>query len=161
MNPTDNTEMNSICCTEAAPGQATTLANIPLTGTQSTSDLKTLLLRCRDLHKRHDQTNVRCWEIDGPVPSTGLACQTLRANELQNSLDTMTRLADRLASADTPRALPSFKPKKVKDLEPFTGIQTDLKCFKNQLTRVLAAVGCYTDIQHQLHYCFSLLKGDA
>ena len=58
MNSTDNTELNYICCTEAALGQATALANIPLTGTESTSDLKTLLLRCHELLKRLDQTNV-------------------------------------------------------------------------------------------------------
>ena len=73
----------------------------------------------------------------------------------------MTRLADRLASLETPRALPAFKPKEVKDPEPFTGIQTDLKRFKNQLALVLADVGRFTDTQHQLRYCFSLLKGDA
>ena len=73
----------------------------------------------------------------------------------------MTRLADRLASLETPRAMPTFKPKEVKDPEPFTGIETDLKRFKNQLSLVLANVGRFTDIQHQLRYCFSLLKGDA
>ena len=44
MNSTDNTELNYICSTEAALGQATPLANIPLTGTESPTDLKTLLL---------------------------------------------------------------------------------------------------------------------
>ena len=72
----------------------------------------------------------------------------------------MTWLADRLASPETPRVLPSFKPKKVKDPEPFTGIQTDLKRCKNQLALVLADVERFTDIQHQLRYCFSRLKGD-
>ena len=73
----------------------------------------------------------------------------------------MTRLADRLASLETPRALPSFKPKEVKDPEPFTGIQTDLKRFKNQLALFLADVGRFTDIQHQLRDCYSILNGDA
>ena len=41
----------------------------------------------------------------------------------------------------------TFKPKEVKDPEPFTGIQTDLKRFMNQLALVLADVGCFTDIQ--------------
>ena len=161
MNSTDNTELNYICYTEVALGQATTLANNPLTGTESTSDLKTLLLRCRELHKHLDHTNVHCWEIHELVPSTDLASETLRANKLQNSLDTMTPLADRLASLEAPRVLPSFKPKEVKDPEPFTGIQTDLKRFNNQLAHVLADVERFTDIQHQLRYCFSLLKGDA
>ena len=161
MNSTDNTELNYICCTEAALGQATVLANIPLTGTESTSDLKTLLLRCRELLKRLEHTNVHRWEIDELVPSTDLASETSRANGLQNSLRTMTRLADQLASLETPRALPAFKPKEVKDPEPFTGIQTDLKHFKNQLALVLADVGRFTNIQHQLRYCFSLRKGDA
>ena len=118
MNSTDNTELNYICCTEAALGQATVLTNIPLTGTESTSDLKTFLLRCRELLKRLAQTNFHRWEIDKLVPSTDLACETLRANELQHRLETMTRLADRLASLETPRALPSFKPKDVKDPSP-------------------------------------------
>ena len=161
MNPTDNTELNYICCTVAALGQATALANIPLTETESTSDLKTLLLRCRELLKRYYKTNVHRWEIDKLVLSIDLACDTLRANELQNSLDTMTWLADWLASLETPRALPSFKPKEVKDPEPFTGIQTDLKCLQSQLDLVLADVGRFTNIQHQLRYCCSLLKGDA
>ena len=73
----------------------------------------------------------------------------------------MTRLADRLASLEIPRALPCFKPKEVNNPEPFSGIQTDLKRFKNQLALVAADVGCFTDIQHQLRYYFSLLKGDA
>ena len=62
---------------------------------------------------------------------------------------------------ETPRALPSFKPKEVQDPEPFTDIQTNVKRFTNQLALVLAAVGRFTDIQHQRCYCFSLLKGDA
>ena len=49
INSTDNTELNYICCTEAALGQATVLANLPLTATESPTDLKTLQLRCRDL----------------------------------------------------------------------------------------------------------------
>ena len=73
----------------------------------------------------------------------------------------MTWLADRLVSLEVPRALPSLKPKEIKDPEPCTGIQIDLKRLKNQLAIVLADVGRFTDIQHQLHYCFSLLKGDA
>ena len=58
MNSIDNTELSYICCTEAALGQATALANIPLTGTESTTDLKTLLLRCRDLLKRLEHGKV-------------------------------------------------------------------------------------------------------
>ena len=77
MNSTDNTELNYVCCTEVVLGQATALANIPLTGTESTSDLKTLLLRCRELLKRLDQTNVHRWEIVELVPSTDLARETL------------------------------------------------------------------------------------
>ena len=161
MNSTDNTELNYICFTEAALGQATALANIPITGTESTSDLKTLLLGCRELLRCLDRTNVHYWELDKLVPSTDLASDTLRANKQQNSLDNMTWLAVRLASLETPRARPSYKPKEVKDPEPLTGIQTDLKCFKNQLALVLADVGCFTNIQHQLCYCFSLLKIDA
>ena len=69
MNSTDNTELNFICCTEAALGQATALANIPLTGTESPTDLKTLLLRCRELLKHLDHTNVHRWEIEELVPS--------------------------------------------------------------------------------------------
>ena len=115
MNSTDNTELNYICCTEEALGQATALANIPLTGTESSTDLKTLLLRCRDLLKRLDQSKVHCWEIEELVPSSDLAIETSRANELQNSLGTMTRLAEPLASPETPTAQPAFKPKEVKD----------------------------------------------
>ena len=51
--------------------------------------------------------------------------------------------------------------KEVKDPEPFTGIQTDLKRFNNQLALVLADVGRFTDVQYELRYCFSLLNGDA
>ena len=60
MNSTDNRQLNYICCTEAALGQATgtALAIIPLTGTESPTDLKTLLLRCRELLKRLDHSNV-------------------------------------------------------------------------------------------------------
>ena len=58
MNPTDNTELNYICCTEDALGQATALANIPLTGNESPTDLKTLLLGCIELLKRLDHSNV-------------------------------------------------------------------------------------------------------
>ena len=77
MNSTDNTEQNYICCMEAALGKATALANIPLTGTESTSDLNTHLLRCRELLKRLDYTNVHRWEIDELAPSTDLASETL------------------------------------------------------------------------------------
>ena len=73
----------------------------------------------------------------------------------------MTRLAECFAFLETPTAQPAFKPKEVKDPEPFTGIQTDLKHFKNQLALVLADMGRFTHIQYQLRYCFSLLKGDA
>ena len=137
------------------------MADIPLTGTESSTDLKTLLLRCQDLHKRLDQSKVHRCEIEELVPSTDLAIVTSRANQLQNSLGTMTRLAERLASQETPTAQPAFKRKEVKDPEPFTGIQRHLKRFKNQLALVLADVGCLTDIQHELRYCFSLLKRDA
>ena len=101
MNPTDNTELNYICCTEAALGQATALANIPLTGNESPTELKTLLLRCRELLKRLDHANVHHWEPEELVASSDLASETSRVNELQNSLCTMTRLADRLASLET------------------------------------------------------------
>ena len=148
MNPTENTDINYICCTEAALGQATTLANIPLTGKESPTNLKTFLLRCRGLLKRLDHSNVHRWELDELVASSDLASETLRANELQNSLGTMTWLADRLASLETPHAQPAFKPKEVIDLEPFTGRQIDLKRFKNQLALVLANVGRFTDTQH-------------
>ena len=73
----------------------------------------------------------------------------------------MTQLAERLASLETPTAQPALKPKEVKDLEPYTSIQKDLKRFMNQLVLVLADVGRPTDIQYQLCHCFSLLKGDA
>ena len=58
MNSTDNTRLNYICCTEAALGQATALANIPLAGNESPTNLKTLLLGCRELLKRLDHMNV-------------------------------------------------------------------------------------------------------
>ena len=70
-------------------------------------------------------------------------------------------MADRLSSLETSQAQPAFKPKEVKDPDPFTGSQTDLKRFKNQLALVLADVGRFTDTQHQLRYSFPLLKGDA
>ena len=84
-----------------------------------------------------------------------------RANEMQNSLCTMTRLADRHASLETPQAQLALKPKEVKDPERFTGSQTDLKRLKNQLALVLADGGRFMDTQHQLRYSFSLMKGDA
>ena len=86
---------------------------------------------------------------------------TLRANELQNNLGTLTWEAEWLASLETPTAQPTFKPNEVKDPAPFTGIQTNLKHFKIQLTLVLANVERLTNIQHQLRYYCSLLKGDA
>ena len=70
-------------------------------------------------------------------------------------------MADRLASLETPKAQPAFKPKEVKDPDPFTGSQTDLKRCKNKLALVLADVVRFTDTQHQLRYSFSLLQGDA
>ena len=158
MNPTDNSKLNYICCTEAALGQATAQANIPLTGKESPTDLKTLLLRCRELLKRLDHLNVHHREQDELVAFSDLASEMSQVNELQNSLSTITRLANRLASLETPQAQSTYKPKKVKDPEPFTGSQTDLKYFKNQLAVVLADVGRFTDSQHQLHYSFSLLK---
>ena len=157
MNSTDNTELNYICCTEAVLGQTTALANIALTRTECTTDLKALLLRCRELLKCLDNSNVHCWEIEELVTSSGLTRKMSCANDLQNSLSTMTRLADRLAFLETPRAQPAFKTKEDKDPEPFTAIQAVLMQFKNQLAPVLADVGYFTEIQHQLHYCFSLL----
>ena len=161
MNPTDKTELNYICYTEAVLVQATTLTNIPLTGNKSPTVLKTLLLRCRELLKRLDYTNVHSWELDELVASSNLASETTRANELQNSLSIMTHLADQLASLETPQAQPAFKPKKVMDLESLTRNQTDPKHFQNQLALVLADLGRFTDTQHQLRYSFSLLEGDA
>ena len=138
MTSVDNTELNCICCTEAVLGQATALANIPLTRTEYPTDLKTLLLRCRELLKRLDHTNVHRWEMKELVPSSDLASETLHTNKLQNRLGTMTWLADWLASQETPRSQPAFKSKEVKDLEPFTRRQTDQKRFKNQLALVMA-----------------------
>ena len=60
MNPQDKTEVHFICATEAALGQATALANIPLSNDQA--DNLVLLERCRDLLK-HLDTKVHCWEI--------------------------------------------------------------------------------------------------
>ena len=120
MNPIDNTELNYICSTEAALGQATAIANIPLTGNESPTNLKTLLLRCRELLQCLDHSNVHRWELDKLVASSDLASEMTRANELQNSLSTMTRLADRLASLETPQSQPAFKLKEIKDPEPFT-----------------------------------------
>ena len=73
----------------------------------------------------------------------------------------MTRLAVRLATLGNPPSCQSFKPKEVKDPEPFTGSQHDLKHFKNQLSLVLTDANQFTDNQHQLRYCFSLIWGDA
>ena len=73
----------------------------------------------------------------------------------------MTRLADRLATLENPPSRQSFKPKEVKDPEPFTGSQHDIKRFKNQLSLVLADADRFTDNQRQLRYYFSLLRGDA
>ena len=161
MNPTDNTELEYICCTEAALGQATALANIPLTGNESPTNMETLLFRCRELLKCLDHTNVHRWEQDELFASSDLASETSRANELLNSLCTMTRLTDRHASLENRQAQPAFKPKETKDPEPFTGSRTDLKRFRIQLALVLADVGRFTDTQHQLRYSFSLLKGNA
>lgn len=41
------------------------------------------------------------------------------------------------------------------------GGQTDLKPFKNRPSLVLADGARFLDEQHKLHYCLSLLKGDA
>ena len=60
MNSTDNTKLSYLCCTEATLAHATALVNIPLTGTESTTGLKTLLLRYRDLLKRLDHGKVHC-----------------------------------------------------------------------------------------------------
>ena len=75
MNPTDNTALNYICCTKAALGQATVLANIYLTGNESPTNLKTLLLRCRELLKRLDNSNVHGLELDELVASSNLASE--------------------------------------------------------------------------------------
>ena len=121
MNPTDNTELNYICCTEGALGQATTLTNIPLTGNESPTELKTLALICRELLKHLDYSNVHRWELEELVATSNLASEMSRANELQNSLYTITRLADRLASLETTQAQPAFKPTEVKTPKLFTG----------------------------------------
>ena len=104
MNPKDNTELNYIYFTAAFLGQATALANIPLTlaGNESPTDLKTLLLRCRELLKGLDHINVHCWELAEHLASSDLASKTSRANKLQNCLCTLTQFADRPASLETP-----------------------------------------------------------
>ena len=48
----------------------------------------------------------------------------------------------------------------MKDPEPFSGQRNDPKRYKEQLMLVLADGGRFTDQQHRLRYCFSLLKGD-
>ena len=72
------------------------------------------------------------------VPASDLASETRRTDGLRDSLSTMTRLADRLAILENLPSRQSLKPKEVKDPEPFTGSQYDLKRFKNQLSLVLA-----------------------
>ena len=95
------------------------------------------------------------------IPSTDLACETARANKLQNSLDTMTRLADWLDSLDTTRSQTLFKLKEVEDPWSFTSIQTNLNHFKNQPALLLADVGRFPAIYNRLRYSNSLLNGDA
>lgn len=67
------------------------------------------------------------------VAASDLASKTVRVDGLQASLDTMARLANRLATMEAPQARQAFKPKEVKDPELFAGNQADLKRFKNQL----------------------------
>ena len=90
MHATDNTDLSYICCTASAHGQATALANIPLTGDESTTDIETLLLRCRDLLKRLDCSKLHGCEIEELIPSTDIAGEHSRDNKLPNSLSTMT-----------------------------------------------------------------------
>ena len=51
MNQQDKTDLLYICTTEAALGQATALANNPISGNESHNEIKYLLHRCRDLLK--------------------------------------------------------------------------------------------------------------
>ena len=73
MNYTDNTKYNFICYTTAAHGQATALANISLIRNKSQGDLKTLLLRSRELLKHLDYINRNHWELVELVASLDLA----------------------------------------------------------------------------------------
>ena len=94
MNQQDKTDLLYICTTEVALGQATALANIPITGNESHDEIKHLLHRSRDLLKRLDGTAVHRWELPELVPASDLASETRRADGLRDSLATMTRLAD-------------------------------------------------------------------
>ena len=69
MNQQDKTDLLYICTTETALGQATALANIPITGKESHDAIKHLLHQCRDLLKRLDGTVVHCWELPELVPA--------------------------------------------------------------------------------------------
>lgn len=84
-----------------------------------------------------------------------------RANAAENRLATMTTLAERLVTLGHPTAASRSKPIEVRTPEEFTGSQSDLKRFENQLSLVLADEARFPDEQHKLCYCFSLLKGDA
>jgi hypothetical protein len=89
--------------------------------------------------------------------------QTARANRLTIDLQTMTTLANRLATLENPQppGPAGRKPKEVGDPDKYDGSRAELKKFKNQLALVLADGDRFTNEQHRLRYAFSLLKGEA
>lgn len=99
LNNADNTGLQYICASEQALGQITALAATP--APSKPEDVLVLLQRCRTVLRRFE--GIQRW---GLVSASDLGIETIRADGLQTRLDTMARLADRLAGLEKP--LPPF-----------------------------------------------------
>jgi hypothetical protein len=169
--PEDNSRQNYILISERAAAQITALRTAPPVTDDAT--LRTRVAQLETMLQRFG--GITIWPSGSLVPATEYDelmderdVQAERANRLADQLNTMTNLANRLATLENPvqvapaaPAGPRAKPMEVKAPDSYEGSRADLKRFKNQLSLVLADVDRFTGEQHRLRYAFSLLKGEA
>ena len=164
LNEADNSPQGYIRISEQATNQIGLLSIAPVT-----IDLPALtaqVQQCQAIFRKFRSRG--SWGLDDLVAIQDHAevrefgdQQIAQANADENHLATMTILAEHLAALENPAPAPRQKPMEVATPAAFSGTQSDLKCFKTQLSLVLADEERFQDEQHRLRYCFSLLKGDA